>query len=149
MQLHWRHRTDTAVQWSPTGWSSGTGRRYSLLKWASIHLRRSHNSIIESCRFYYCDTLYWYNTFSVCSAYNQKANWHCDIGISCFECGLYFEIKKSTIISKGWTLLNITYDLDPANLLHVECWDDIAWQHSQTAQEADQVNKYIVVLNNV
>lgn len=52
-------------------------------------------------------------------------------------------------MSKGWKLLKITYDLDPADLLHVERWDDIAWQHSQTAQEADQVNKYVVVLNSV
>lgn len=45
--------------------------------------------------------------------------------------------------------IRITYNLDSANFLHEECWDDVARQHSKTAQEADQVNENIVLLNNV
>lgn len=39
-----------------------------------------------------------------------------------------------------------TYDLDSANFLHEERWDDVAWQHSQTAQETDQVDKHIIIV---
>lgn len=42
MQRHWRHRTDTAGRWSLIGWSSETGRRCSLLRWAWNHLRRQY-----------------------------------------------------------------------------------------------------------
>lgn len=40
---------------------------------------------------------------------------------------------------------NITYDLHPANLLHKECRDDVAWQHCQTAQKADQVDENVIL----
>lgn len=43
----------------------------------------------------------------------------------------------------------ITYDLDSANLLHKECWDDVAWQNSHTAQEADQVDQMVILFESV
>lgn len=42
-----------------------------------------------------------------------------------------------------------TYNLDPANLLHEEGRDDVARQHCQTAQEADQVDEDVILLNSV
>lgn len=46
-------------------------------------------------------------------------------------------------------LPKVTYDLDPANLLHEERRDDVAWQNSQTAQEANQVNQNVILLKCV
>lgn len=44
---------------------------------------------------------------------------------------------------------NITYNPDPADLLHEEGGDDVAGQHGQTAQETDQVNENVVLLKSV
>lgn len=43
----------------------------------------------------------------------------------------------------------VTYNLDSANLLHKECWDDVAWQNSHTAQEADQVDQMVILFECV
>lgn len=56
-------------------------------------------------------------------------------------------ITTSTSIYKR--VQNITYNPDPADLLHEEGGDDVAGQHGQTAQEADQVNENVVLLNSV
>ena len=44
---------------------------------------------------------------------------------------------------------SVTYDLDPAKLLHEEGRHDVARQHGHAAQEADQVNENIVLLLRV
>lgn len=54
---------------------------------------------------------------------------------------------------QSWLKVNklpkVTYDLDPANLVHEERRDDVAWQNSQTAQEANQVNQNVILLKCV
>lgn len=42
-----------------------------------------------------------------------------------------------------------TYDSDSPNLIHEQRWDDVAGQHSQTAQEADHVDDDVVLLIEV
>lgn len=44
---------------------------------------------------------------------------------------------------------DLTYYSDSSYLVHKQCWDDVARQHSQTAQEADHVDDYIVLLLEV
>ena len=43
----------------------------------------------------------------------------------------------------------LTYDLDPAYLLHEQGGYDVAGQNSQAAQEADQVYEDVIVLVHV
>ena len=45
--------------------------------------------------------------------------------------------------------VSLTYDLDPAEFLHEEGGHDVAWQHGQAAQEADQVDEDVVLLHRV
>lgn len=43
----------------------------------------------------------------------------------------------------------LTDHLYPPDFVHEQCRDDIAWQHGQAAQEADQVDEKIIVLLKV
>lgn len=43
----------------------------------------------------------------------------------------------------------LTDHLYPPNFVHEQCRDDVAWQHGQAAQEADQVDQKIIVLLKV
>lgn len=58
------------------------------------------------------------------------------------------ELKKYIIIQSE-KLLVVTYDLDSADLLYKECWDDVARQNSHTAQEADQVDQMVILFECV
>lgn len=44
---------------------------------------------------------------------------------------------------------HVTYYSDPSYLVHEKCRDDVARQHSQASQEADQVDYYVVLLQEV
>ena len=46
-------------------------------------------------------------------------------------------------------LIERTYDFDPSYLIHEERRDDVARQHCEAAQEADQVDDDVVLLLEV
>ena len=57
--------------------------------------------------------------------------------------------KTATIETDRSTCESVTYDLDPADLLHEQGGHDVARQHGQAAQEADQVDEDVVLLRRV